>query len=94
MSRILEMNRFLLSKVYGRSCYTQRPMNRLLASFLSAFDVAAEPIERRSLDRMAVPRCPHCYEKDRIRVKSRSAYAVYFNCRRCGEMIILPKPRR
>jgi hypothetical protein len=42
---------------------------------------------------MPIPVCPHCRSQDDVRSRSRSDYAVYFECRRCGEQIILNKPR-
>jgi RNase P subunit RPR2 len=49
--------------------------------------------ERRAVDRILAPACPGCHSHGNMRVRSRSSYAVYFNCRQCGEIIILNKPK-
>ena len=49
--------------------------------------------ERRAIDRVHAPMCPNCRSRDHVRSRSRSDYAVYFECRRCGEQIVLNKPK-
>jgi RNase P subunit RPR2 len=49
--------------------------------------------ERRAIDRMPLPLCPNCRTREHVRSRSRSDYAVYFQCRRCGEQIVLNKPK-
>jgi len=49
--------------------------------------------ERRAVDRVPVPMCPHCGSRESVRGRSRSDYAVYFECKRCGEQIVLNKPK-
>ena len=59
----------------------------------SLFPPKVRTTERREIDRMPLPLCPNCRSRDNVRSRSRSEYAVYFECRRCGEQIILNKPK-
>jgi RNase P subunit RPR2 len=59
----------------------------------SLFPPRQRTIERRAVDRMPLPLCPNCRSRENVRSRSRSEYAVYFECRRCGEQIILNKPK-
>jgi len=49
--------------------------------------------ERRAVDRILLPLCPTCHSRENVRSRSRSDYAVYFECSRCGEQIALSKPK-
>ena len=49
--------------------------------------------ERRAADRVVIPACPRCRSRDEIHVESRTPGAVYFQCGRCHETIILNKPK-
>jgi hypothetical protein len=59
----------------------------------SLFPPKLRTFERRAVDRMPTPLCPHCRSRDNVRGRSRSDYAVYFECRACGEQIVLNKPK-
>lgn len=50
--------------------------------------------DRRSPFRLVVPSCPRCQSNREERAISRTAYAVYFRCERCGEVISETKPSR
>jgi predicted RNA-binding Zn-ribbon protein involved in translation (DUF1610 family) len=64
-----------------------------LRSFRHALFPPGPRGERRAVDRMPTPVCPSCHTRDNVRNRSRSDYAVYFECKRCGEPIILNKPK-
>lgn len=59
----------------------------------SLFPPRVRTTERREIDRMPIPLCPNCRSRENVRGRSRSDYAVYFECRHCGEQMILNKPK-
>jgi RNase P subunit RPR2 len=59
----------------------------------SLFPPRPRTTERREIDRMPIPLCPNCRSRANVRSRSRSDYAVYFECRHCGEQMVLNKPK-
>ena len=51
----------------------------------SLFPPKVRTTERRAIDRIPIPLCPNC--------RSRSDYAIYFECRHCGEQMVMNKPK-
>lgn len=59
----------------------------------SLFPRKVRTTERRAVDRLPTPMCPHCRSRDNVRGRLRSDYAVYFECRACGEQMVMNNPR-
>jgi RNase P subunit RPR2 len=59
----------------------------------SLFPPKVRTTERRAIDRIPIPLCPNCRSRENVRSRSRSDYAIYFECRHCGEQMVMNKPK-
>jgi len=49
--------------------------------------------DRRHADRLFAPPCPRCHARDGLHGTSRTQHSVNFECKACGEIVCLRKPR-
>jgi hypothetical protein len=49
--------------------------------------------DRRHVDRLFAPPCPRCHARDGLHGTSRTQHSVNFECKECGEVVCLRKPR-
>jgi len=49
--------------------------------------------DRRQADRLYLPPCPRGHVRESFLATSRTQYSVSFECKDCGETIILRKPK-
>jgi len=49
--------------------------------------------DRRQADRLFAPACPRCHARESLYGASRTTHSVSFECRKCGELVMLRKPK-